>query len=399
MFKRLLMLLGLLVAWPVQARQSFTSADDFLNALTEAANTGGRTLDTFWQAQIDAAQIPFVIGDTAVFAYRGEAESVDWRGDFTGWDTSSDFQGQRIGTSDVWFMRAQFPTDARLDYKIVVNGSNWILDPANAHQQYGGFGPNSELRMPDYIYPETTIPREDIQHGSLSPVITKFSDALGYAVNYRVYRPVGYPDVTDMPSIYITDGQEYADSNLGSMVTVLDNLIADGKIKPVLAVFVDPRNPKNSNENRREAEYVENPDYAQFLAEELVPLIDALYKTNQSAATRAVLGTSLGGLNAAYTGITYPDVFGLVGIQSPAFWISTDGHIYDLWDEAETLPQKIYLTNGNYAWDAAQTDIEPMTTIFAAKNIPFTYTQVNEGHSWGNWRALLDDILLNFFPI
>ena len=44
----------------------------------------------------------------------------------------------------------------------------WILDPANPYIQYSGFGPNSELRMPEWVYPFETISHKEIPHGTLS---------------------------------------------------------------------------------------------------------------------------------------------------------------------------------------------------------------------------------------
>ena len=56
---------------------------------------------------------------------------------------------------------------------------------------------------------------------------------------------------------------------------------------------------------RREVET--NPDYAAFIAEELVPLIDSTYKTAPTPDRRAILGVSYGGVNAAYCGLVYPE--------------------------------------------------------------------------------------------
>jgi hypothetical protein len=50
-------------------------------------------------------------------------------GDFNGWgyDKNIENKGTRIGKTDVWMLKKSFPKDARLDYKIILNGNDWIV--------------------------------------------------------------------------------------------------------------------------------------------------------------------------------------------------------------------------------------------------------------------------------
>lgn len=246
--------------------------------------------------------------------------------------------------------------------------------------------------MPAYVFPMETVRRADVTGGVLGPAVRVHSPALGYDVQYRVYTPAGYDTLADLPVVYVTDGHEYAADHLGSFVVVLDNLIADGAIPPVLAVFIDPRNPDNLGENRRGKEYVANAAFLAFVADELVPAVDAAYRTRPDAAARAIVGTSLGGLNAAYFGALRPDVFGLLGIQSPAFWVWTD--IYGLYRDADRRPLRIYLSSGTlHDGDGGPT----MAAILAERGYDYTFHETHEGHSWGQWRGLLDEMLRYFF--
>lgn len=379
--------------------KDFKTVAEFISHLDSLANIPDiqlrdSSIAVLWNGLRDSRKIPFVLQDSVVFLYRGNANKVSWPGDFNGWNpNAAGFQGKKAGLSNIWFCLASFPLDARLDYKIVLNGSNWILDPENPYQQWSGFGPNSELRMPNWVYPEETIKRYWIPYGVLSENQNIYSVRLGYAVNYRVYVPAGYDSLSDLPSIYVTDGHEYADDKLGSMVIVLDNLIADGKIPPVMAVFIDPRNPQNPSQNRRASEYTMNEKYAGFVADELVPVIDSNYRTDSSPDVRAILGTSLGGINSAYFGVARHDKFRLIAIQSPAFKYKQQ--IYSLYQDSVRLPLKIFMSTGVIydTEDAAR----QMKAILEAKGYPLKYIEVNEGHSWGNWRALLDEILIYFF--
>lgn len=65
-------------------------------------------------------------------------------------------------------------------------------------------------------------------------------------------------------------------------------------------------------------------DYSAWLATALVPYIDAHYRTVPAPRSRAILGWSLGALNAFNLGWQYPEVFGTVGAFSPSFWLAAD---------------------------------------------------------------------------
>ena len=99
--------------------------------------------------------IPFIEGEKANFIYRGSGTSVAIAGDFNGWSSTNAKMINMSGTN-FFFRTETFELNARLDYKLVVNNSTWILDPENPNRVSGGYAPNSELAMPEYIQPEKT---------------------------------------------------------------------------------------------------------------------------------------------------------------------------------------------------------------------------------------------------
>jgi enterochelin esterase family protein len=333
---------------------------------------------------------PFVAGDSVAFLYRGDANSVTFPGDFNGWQPTPP-RAERLGDTDVWVQEEVFPLDARLDYKVVRDGSIWTLDPENPRVQRSGYGDNSELRMPGYVpspYVDRRdgVPRGDLSAGSLA------SARLGYTVDYQVYTPFGYVGLSELPVIYVTDGHEYADPLMGSMVVVLDNLIADGLLRPVIAVFIDPR---VGGQNIRHEQYILNEDFVRCVADELVPAVDGAYRTSNDRRDRGILGTSLGGLNSAWFALRATDTFYRIAIQSPAYQAG-DGAIIGLWDAAPRLDVDIFMSWGTFNDFGEHT--EQFQDILDAKGYDYAHMVVNEGHSWGNWRALLDDVLLGFWP-
>lgn len=356
-------------------------------------------LDRLWTTLRSAGQIPFAVGDSVLWLYRGSAASVAWAGDHSGWDPSGQGGTNAFGLG-VWMRRASFPADARLDYKIVVNGSNWILDPVNGFQQWSGFGPNSELRMPSYIPSPYTTLQPGTPRGTLGPNVRYASAALGYEVQYRVWTPADYdPNGPTLPVLYVTDGHEYADERLGGMTVVMDRLVAEKRVRPAVLVFVDPRNPANLSQNRRQTELVPpggsssvcNPcrgdAFLNALVSEIVPAVEASYRVEVGAGSRGVVGTSLGGLFAAYAGATRPDVFGAIGINSPAFQVYPA--IYDAYRRA-WQGQRVFVSQGTINdGNGGQT----LVPILQQYGYDYRYEVRNEGHSWGQWNDVLPDLL------
>ncbi len=344
-------------------------------------------IDPFWDIVVATGQMPLVFGETVVFLYRGLADSVIWRGDFAA-------PYERHGQTDLWWMVRQFEADARLDYEILLNSSDYILDPLNPFTQVGGLGTRSVVRMPKYVYPEFTLSRDDAEHGSFSDDFTLPSQNLTYDVSYRVYTPARYETQESLPVIYVTDGQDYANPGMGAMVNVLDNLIADERVGPVIAVFIDPRDPI-TGDNRREQELV--PDsvdacpFCDFVALELVPTIDAAYRTDPSPDARALVGFSLGGMFTAHMGLAYADVFHQIAIQSP--YVSGEW-LFDTYQEAARLPLRVFLSHGTYDGGAASLRLRD---ILEANDYPLLYIETHDGHSYGNVRGTLDDLLIYFF--
>ncbi len=344
-----------------------------------------------------AAGIPFMHEDSVAFLYRGKANGVVWMGDFNGWGYDKNFKnkGTRISGTDIWILKCSFPKDARLDYKIFIDGTHWLLDPENPYRQWSGVGggsPNSELRMPLWKEDPILIHRQGGVHGTVKPDLLFTSKILGYQITYSVYLPSGYEKLGKLPVLYVTDGFEYMLPELGNMVTILDNLLADKKIEPIIAIFIDHREPVNRSNNRRMDELNMSEKYLKFFAEEFIPHIEQKFPIHSDASHRAILGTSMGGLTSAYFAFTRPDLFSMAGIQSPAFWARPQ--IYSVCDNPGSKI-KVSITSG--VMNDASEGSRKMKAILQNNACVYHYRENNEGHSWGNWRSLIDDILIDFF--
>lgn len=338
-----------------------------------------------------AGRIPLVLDGAVVFLYYGNAETVEWRGDFNGWQRSAESEGHRVGSTNLWSLTSNFPADARVEYKIVLNDEDWIFDPVNARLAVNG-NLNSELRMPEYAVSDFTEYRQGIDHGQMGETRLVESQALGYPVAIEVYLPHDYDQLASLPVLYVLDGNDFTDPDMGRLPNALDNLIADGRIEPVIAVFIGARDPADPSFNRREQEFLENPLYAQFVARELVPLIDSAYATEPTR--RHLFGLSYGGLGAAYIAVNYPDVFRDLTFLSPALWAqkTTVETFYAL---ATPLNWNAFVYWGYPDWD--QGDQTSMVDALTAAGVTATGLTTNEGHSWPTWRGVLDEVLEYFY--
>ncbi|GCC53139.1 T9SS C-terminal target domain-containing protein [Chryseotalea sanaruensis] len=344
-------------------------------------------------------KIPYVVDDSALFLFQGKANEVKWMGDFNAWGYTKSFPntGIRIPNTDIWFLKASFPKDARLDYKIVIDNNQWILDPVNPNHQWSGVGggsPNSELRMPDWKADDITLMRDEVPQGKMIRDVLVNSKQLSYQLMYSVYLPPNFSSTKSYPVLYVTDGFEYLHENMGNIITTLNNLLHQKKIEPIIAVFIDHREPANRLNNRRMTELAMNENYLNFFVDEFLPIIEGNYPVSKKPEERGILGTSMGGLTAAYFSFSRPDVFGLAGIQSPAFWFKPA--IYTTCDNPEKPPVKVFMTTGTV--NDAQEGALKMKAILDKNTCNYQYKEVSEGHSWGNWRNLLDDILIYFYP-
>jgi len=229
--------------------------------------------------------------------------------------------------------------------------------------------------------------------GTLTDDIRIDSKVLGYTLQYRVYVPDAAPE-QPLQTLYVTDGAWYLEQ--GRMQAVLDEMIAAGRIEPVIAVFVDARDPDQLRTNRRNDQLICKLDYARFFAAELVPAIDAAYPTRRDPASRTILGLSFGGLSAACFGLSIPATFANLAIQSPA---SADmlRIVGEQYRREERLPLRMFLSVGtrNDNTDAGRR----FRRILEDKGYPVTYVEVAQGHNWNNWRPLLPQVLETFFGL
>ncbi len=375
-------------------------------------------VDELWQTLMKDGRVPLVFDTQVIFLYRGTAEQVGWSGSFNGWSKPG-LKGVQLGETDLWMAYAKFPEASRVEYKIALAGGELIVDPANPNTTFSGMtGVNNVLTLPGFTVTDESEKRADIQHGTLTDELSIESRSLGYTVNYWVYTPAGYEDLANLPAIYVMDGNDFIDERMGALPNILDNMIADGHVEPVLVVFINQRDPKNPDFNRREEEFLVHPlEHASFIADELVPTIDDSYRTNASPDARLIAGVSYGGLSSVYVAALRTDTFHHLAAFSPSLWVLSNpqylanqeqrdgsavmGPTVDTITQCgedtgvKCLPLDMFLSAGWPDWDVGSFDAT--VTDLQQLGYQIEFHSVHEGHSWDHWRGTSDEMLMYFF--
>jgi enterochelin esterase-like enzyme len=320
----------------------------------------------------------------ANYIYQGNGNNASIAGDMNNWSANASPMTRITGTN-FWYLSQVYESDARLDYKIVVNNGTWMLDPKNPNIMPSGLGTNSEMSMPAYVPAPEIEFYPEIPHGQLIDIDFK-SKILGNTRKISIYLPAAYNGTDSFQLAIFHDGQEYI--SLAKANNTLDYLIANKKMDPIAAVFIPPVDRFN--------EYVgaKTNQFANFIATELLPYIYSNYNIKKGPENTASIGISNGGDISEFLGFKLNDMIGYVGSFSAAGGWHTSEYM-----NSPKLNLKFYLDCGTYDAPGFLSNNEFfLNQVLVAKEYEHLYYNFHEGHSWGNWRAHLHFALEYFFP-
>jgi enterochelin esterase family protein len=350
----------------------------------EAASDRAAEVERFLQV-LRAVGSPMIDGPAVTFVYYDtQARSAAVAGEFNQWSRGG-APMERIEESGLFHYTLNLTEPVRLEYKFIVDGE-WKLDPLCPSSVDNGIGGrNSYFVVGDFREPPELEPVEDIPHGRVEE-FEFASERLGNRRAIHVYLPPAYDaNAARLPALYVHDGGEYL--SRARLPVVLDNLIHEGTVAPLVAVMVDPVDRMN--------EYKPNEGYANFVYSELLPHIDSRFRTLAKAQGRGVMGASLGGLISVHLALQRPDLFSRIGSQSGAFFYAGDG-ILDLARSAGTA-QSFYFDVGKYEQRFIPANLELFKAL-EARGCRCFYQELAGGHDWTSWRAHLKELLTFLWP-
>ena len=226
-----------------------------------------------------------------------------------------------LADSGLWYRTYSLPSQVRATYHFFLNGEA-VADPlshlpfavpASPVSVYG----EHELKLavvelPDAAPDRWSQLRPDIARGRLQSQLM-FSSITGHDYRLSTYLPPDYRD-SEVPYPLLLLYDEWSYTQVVPTPIILDNMLADGLIPPLVAVLF--------GHIRREDRMREMGFYEPFftcVAEELLPHVYEHYHVTREPARTIVAGASMGGLAAVYSALRYPEHFGNVYSHTASF--------------------------------------------------------------------------------
>lgn len=315
-------------------------------------------------------------------------------GDFNAWAVTPQGYDVTIGKTtridgSSWsYLESTSYTNARLEYGFLFD-KEYTADPLNPRTVQAFAGPRSEIRMPFYTAQPEVDEAGSAPKGELIAE-TIASRSLGGQRRIWFYLPPGYPSTslragggaadTLYPVVYVLDGGNYVEKM--DAPRILDHLIANKSVPPVIAVFSEPGN--------RQEEYSRDPKWRAFITTELVPLVDKRFRTFPAPDHRVILGSSLAAYGAIDLAVAAPSVFGLCAAMAPpaqtATVVSNQAAA-----RAAVVSIRFFVMGGVY--DDMIGGARLLRTTLDEYSAPVSYLEVPEGHNTNAFRGHLDDAL------
>jgi enterochelin esterase family protein len=205
-------------------------------------------------------------------------------------------------------------------YSFVADGVS-LMDPPNHLIKPNLLTPQSMVHVPGP--PSLPWEIDKVPHGRIHHHFYR-SAIVGDDRDFYVYTPPGYDPTAkkNYPVLYLLHG--FSDdasgwTSVGYAHVIVDNLIAQGKAKPMLIVMplgygapeVLARNaagPRDPNLGKRNME-----KFRDALFSEVMPEVEKTYRVSKDRNSRAIAGLSMGGAESLFTGLNAIDRFAWIG--------------------------------------------------------------------------------------
>ncbi len=247
---------------------------------------------------------------------------------------------------------------------------------------------------------------QDVPHGVVHHHQYKTATVVGLENNesdYFVYTPPGYEATAKKtyPVLYLLHGWGAGASGwtaVGQAQQILDNLLAEGKIKPMVVVmplgYGDMTFVKDWGVWQRPPEIDHNVSLCEkALLTEVLPQVEAQYRVSKKREERAIAGFSMGGLQALSTGLTHTDMFAYVGGFSSAIHALKPEQVFTGLNPATDNLKVLWVACG--VDDGLIAANRRFVAWLETKKIPVTQIETPGRHAWPVWR----DNLIQFTPL
>lgn len=287
----------------------------------------------------------------------------------------------------MWSLTTPPLEPAVYSYGFTIDGAMRVPDPANQNVEGRRWGHTSYVEVPGD--PHTARDYRPVPHGTLH---THFYDSktLNEPRGFVVYTPPGYESSKlRYPVLYLLHGSTQTEeswSRVGGAQVILDNLLADAKVKPMIIVMPYGHIGRQMKPQPAGLAPVRGDGGAfekDFLAE-VMPAADRNYRILKGTGNHAILGLSMGGGQAMTAGLHHPELFGYIG----AF--SSGGYRPEMEKQGAAALNKYRLIwIGCGTDDGAYPGNKSIDEWLTANHVQHKFRSIPGAHVWPVWHKFL----------
>jgi enterochelin esterase-like enzyme len=308
------------------------------------------------------------------------------------------------GPDGTWTAQAGPLEPAIYNYAFNVDGVR-TLDPANPWVGTADRNPGTSQFQVKGGAPAAWDPQA-VPHGTVHIHYYNSKKFGGAPRMLYIYTPPGYETSNSRyPALYLMHGAGGNESSwftAGRANVILDNLIAQGKARPMLVVMpygrpgpsstLDPALPAQASGQPGE------PVFPNDVVEDVVPFVEKNYRAAANADSRAIAGLSMGGNQTLHIGLNNLDTFHYVGAFSPVIFNQTAEQDHKALADVAAANRKLkvfYIYCGRE--DTLFASNQSFHALLEEKKLNHTFVETGGAHVWRNWRDYLADFAPRLF--
>jgi enterochelin esterase family protein len=345
-------------------------------------------------------RVPIVEGRTVTFLFQGEADAVFLQHWIYGLPSAVPFE--RLPGADLWYLVQEIPERSRVEYKLEVQAgglSRLIRDPLNPLLAHDPFGANSVCHGAGYVEPDWVAGDPEARPGRIERFGVPARQLGDRERPLAVYLLARFREARRYPLLVVHDGEDFL--RFASLRTVLDNLIHRNEVAPLIVALTQSPD--------RLREYAADERHGRWLAEELVPWLEARFPLLPGAGDRGLMGASFGAVAAFAAAHRHPGRFERLLLQSGSFAFTDIGpsrrgpafdpvvrYVNSWRAEPLAVAERVFLSCGVY--ESLIYENRSLVPLLERTGTTVRYVEALDGHNWENWRDRLREGLTWLFP-
>ena len=290
------------------------------------------------------------------------------------------------GEKGVWSLTVGPLPPGFYTYGYAIDGGLRMPDPSNPNLEVRRWGPTSSFLVPGGE--KAVIEERRVPHGTVHVNFYDSSNLDTERMIY-VYTPPGYESSkAKYPVLYLLHGNGQIEASwtwTGRANVILDNLLAEGKIKPMIVAMPYGHIPREIKSASPAASQNDPAAIEKELLTAVKPLVETKYRVLGDRNHRAIGGLSMGAGQSMSIGLHNLDQFAYIaafsGGGNRAEWEKVD---------AAMLNQKLkVLWIGCGTEDPGYNGVKGMDELLSKKGVKHVWNESGGGHSWPNWQIYL----------